>query len=702
MTPAHTPTPFLPQPSPSLTANHYTTPQIPGKYPSPLSANPGGDVNWKVSFSSQHHDSSQQNTLILGSSTGAFSHSPLFAQSPNLNQHPVDHFHANGGKTLGLGIQTPPPTDSSIRISRSPQPGQAVMSDQRRMSTSGRAVMGPPETPSRITNASPQLFTTSSLQFSPDLFQPHLTSGPQTAPPYPQQRLFWDSSTPSGDVFSTPRPYQDHFALQQDHLTSPFAPSPSMLPPYPTSGNQRQPILPSQGGSSSRSTTRPAMLDIQFPAPFTTSPRLGPPAAEDPSLFLSSPARRFGGSDNNTSFGRPAPEKPAYHHQIEESKREKEFERAQKAKARRSSGILAATIELKRSVSPANSKGRPGLQRSLTHTGAGDRQHSYNHSQASFASNVSVHSNRLGALSRNGRSSPLKLSHDYTTQRKRASLTFTIDSDGRAKTIVTTKPPDDDLMDLDEESSGESDADSTTDQPIHSFAFDSQDQDESPAVSRLRKDWNHSKNSSYSSRQSSHTTSSNTDGGNAKEALRAILHDRAPPGARWSVSMSQSQQFHSSPPMQHQQGYNASPTTITDPDISTPSTDRGSEGSTRCICNEKSPGGQFMIQWYGCPNLLHLILCSVTFADFDINSESCSKWLHTHCVGIDSRAVPTVYICVYCAQTPARGGRMPRGPVNGSPLAHKSFMQQGNGQGYGQEQGYGNSYDQGNGQGRYR
>jgi hypothetical protein len=128
-------------------------------------------------------------------------------------------------------------------------------------------------------------------------------------------------------------------------------------------------------------------------------------------------------------------------------------------------------------VSPANSNGRPGLKRSFTHTGAGDRRHSYHQSQVSFASNVSVHSNRPGVLSRNGRSSPLKSSHDYNihaaAQRKRSSLTFIIDEDGRAKTIVT-KLPDDDLMDLDEEST-ESDSDST-DQPIHSFAFEEQDE----------------------------------------------------------------------------------------------------------------------------------------------------------------------------------------------------------------------------------
>jgi hypothetical protein len=254
-----------------------------------------------------------------------------------------------------------------------------------------------------------------------------------------------------------------------------------------------------------RNTNQPASLSAYFPAPFTTSPRLAAPVAEDPSLFLSSPARRFGGNDANTSFNRPAPKKPAYHHQIEESKREKEFEQAREAKARRSSGILAAAMEPKRSVCPSGSIGRPGLKRSLTHTGPGDRRHSYHQSQVSFASTVFVHSNRSGVVLRNGRSSPLKPSHDYHTyqapSRKRTSLTFTIDEDGRAK-IVVTKFPDDDLIDLDEESESRSDS---TDQPIHSFTFE--EQDESPAISRLRQEWNHSKNSSYSSHPSSQTCS---------------------------------------------------------------------------------------------------------------------------------------------------------------------------------------------------
>lgn len=45
--------------------------------------------------------------------------------------------------------------------------------------------------------------------------------------------------------------------------------------------------------------------------------------------------------------------------------------------------------------------------------------------------------------------------------------------------------------------------------------------------------------------------------------------------------------------------YNISPTTITDPDLTSPSTDRGSSASdsTRCVCLTSETGGHLMIQW---------------------------------------------------------------------------------------------------------
>jgi hypothetical protein len=169
--------------------------------------------------------------------------------------------------------------------------------------------------------------------------------------------------------------------------------------------------------------------------------------------------------------------------------------------------------------------------------------------------------------------------------------------------------------------------------------------------------------------------------GDAQHALRAVLKDR-PRSISIQAGLLKRQsgppaEFHSSPPVQDNRYgvFNASPTTITDPDLATPSTDResyASNNSTRCICNSPSPNGQYMIQWY--------VVCLSTVKSasrLTIDSESCSKWLHTNCVGIDARQIPTVYICVYCAQTPMRHGRI-REPSRAaalapaSPLAHKS------------------------------
>jgi hypothetical protein len=95
---------------------------------------------------------------------------------------------------------------------------------------------------------------------------------------------------------------------------------------------------------------------------------------------------------------------------------------------------------------------------------------------------------------------------------------------------------------------------------------------------------------------------------------------------------------------------------IASPDNSatTPSTDRSSMSgdSTRCVCNG-GDDGRSMVQ-----------------------CESCNKWLHMDCVGLNSNNLPPVYVCIFCTgNTPvARGGRI-RGPIPApfdSPLNHKS------------------------------
>jgi hypothetical protein len=609
--------------------------------------------------------------------------------------------------------------------------------------------MGPPETPSRMVQASPQLFP--ALQFSPDLLQPQF-SGTASAPAYPQQRLFWDPNSADASGNDITAQYQDPFGAPQSDFMVPFVPSPTISHGFESTNliSDAAYALPSSQSSQTTVTASPYFGGETFPTSFTASPRPPAPAAEDPSLFLSSPARRFGPptqSYNSTNLTTRVERQP-YHHQIEESKREEEIERTKKAKSQRSSGPVQPLNSLRRPASP-NIEGRPGLKRSLTDSGAGQASfHLHQQSQVSFAESVSVADGVTRRLSRGGRSSPLKRlsrtswqsSSERPVSRQRTSLTFTIDKDGRAKTLVTTVPETiDSHMNLERDSS-DSDAEllDAADFDIsrsqhNSFAYPEDEPLNQAYATSRSENRNHSKNSSYSSTMTSSNstyhssrTSSNfgsarprsnridntlvrtgqpkasqprnslatvdhadksfldddsdDERGDAQHALRAVLKDRprstSIQGALAKRRSGPPPQFHSSPPVQENRYgvFNASPTTITDPDLATPSTDRESytsNNSTRCICNSPSPNGQYMIQWYVWRMSYQISPQLIT------NSESCSKWLHTNCVGIDARQIPAVYICIYCAQTPMRHGRI-REPSRAaalapaSPLAHKS------------------------------
>lgn len=501
------------------------------------------------------------------------------------------------------------------------------MADQRRASighaSHARSVMGPPpppETPSRMMQQpSPTMFPT--LQFSPDIFA---TSpwGPATAPIYPQQRLFWDPNMGMDDPSGLP-PYQDAFVASQPDFSASFNSSSTIVPSF----------VPN-------TTPQPNMYDLPpvlngiptgyidgsvFPAPFTTSPRAPPPRDDNPSMFLSSPARRFGNDTRPTyPVARNVREMPAYHHQIEESRREQEAKRFFRKGEPQQPSITRSVMEaLRRPVSPVKNS-RPGLKRSLTHSGVGTRG-PQNRQQVHVAfldsaSNASGSTNR----SKSGRVSPLKSMQNLRQISKRQSLSLAIDENGVAKTIVTDLPEADE-MDLDgsDVSSAISSRDETDFQELrsqpNSFYVDDADR---PA--------GHSKSSSLASQssawQSSRTSSGNSrlnrarkavnimdpmaeshpvTTGDAQQALRAIISDRSRSGSGHDSSLGSGvSAFNSSPPVPqaHFSNFNASPTTITDPDLATPSTDRGSLAShvstTRCICGmgpDDVPGQ--MLQW---------------------------------------------------------------------------------------------------------
>ncbi|KAK5299225.1 hypothetical protein LTR99_007493 [Exophiala xenobiotica] len=558
--------------------------------------------------------------------------------------------------------------------------------------------MGPPETPNRLVQQSPRLFP--SLQLSPDMMYAHQFAGPATAPAYPNQRVFWD---PSSMVFDDPglipQQYQDHFQFSPVSMSTSFGSSTTVVPSFAPQGPfqipEEQPYdLPMLQRSSSYTH-----LDASvFPAPFTTSPRILPPQAENPSMFLSSPARRFGAADQmpNRFIHNPVPERPAYAHQLEESRREQEIKRMRRSDTKQPSITRSVMEALRRPVSPRK-ENRPGLKRSLTHTGVrGDRTLKVQTSTANAKQNTPT---QLDASRQHlpGRSSPLKqvadpISRTLTASRnsKRASLSLAIDENGVAKTIVSSHPYETDMDGL---SSSEAESFDDTDFQIfhsqsNSFAFS----DTGDLLGQGHQPYGHTKTNSHSTvasvnsaKQSSwHSSASNTrssDGharrkrplattqemdivmedqprGNAQHALRAIMEDRSRSTSAQGYHYNMLQ-LQSSPPLQQSQyaTYGASPTTITDPELATPSTDRDSLASnisTRCVCNSSMLDGS-----------VPMVQC-----------DSCSKWLHTSCVGVDSRRIPQVYFCLFCVQTPVRQGATPMRPLavypTASPLAHKS------------------------------
>ncbi|KIX07738.1 uncharacterized protein Z518_02392 [Rhinocladiella mackenziei CBS 650.93] len=500
-------------------------------------------------------------------------------------------------------------------------------------SSNQRPIMGPPETPSRAMQPSSSLFPT--LQLSPDLYA-HQFSGPTTAQVYPNQGLLWDSSNLNFHEPSLSQQYQDPFQFNPSALSNPFASS-TVGPSFTPQGailDDRPYDLPAMPRSSSFSHIDGAA----FPAPFTTSPRMPLPQVENPSMFLSSPARRFGPSDRRTSRSQhnPVLERPAYAHQMEESRREQEMKRLRGGDTKQPSITRSVMEALRRPVSPKKDS-RPGLKRSLTHTGVrGDRGPKLQ-THGPVGGRNSPAPVEPQRPNRPGRSSPLKsnadpVSRTLTSSRnanpKRGSLSLAIDENGVAKTIMAENDYD---MDLGGASG--SDAESFDDTDFHilrsqkiSFAFLNDEDLSRQSHARMNRPYSHSKTSSHStmasvnsnkqsSYQSSASSLTNTRGsdghharrkrpilgstieddtlmedepaGNAQYALRAIIQDRSrstsTPGDHSNPA-----QWHSSPPLQQSQYavYNASPTTITDPDLATPSTDReslASNTSTRLI-----------------------------------------------------------------------------------------------------------------------
>ncbi|KAL4915533.1 hypothetical protein BDW62DRAFT_212659 [Aspergillus aurantiobrunneus] len=617
-------------------------------------------------------------------------------------------------------MQTPPPSSAS----RTTVTEFGDLNNTGRLPPASGVASGHLETPSRVMGASPRLF--GDLQSSPDPFQLGSIE-PSASPFFPQQRLFWDHgldqhTTDLGLSGNERNPF-DSANTDAFHANTLNPPQGSHIPQLPhIEGGIDLPEFNSTIYGLSSGTPTDAAL---FPAPFSTSPRLPLPKADDPSLFLSSPARRFGGpqpTPEKRSFSRQ--QRQPYHHQTEEFKREE---------ARRAQGTNPHLSEYEDDDDYTPRQNRPSLTRSLT-VSAVSASRPGSGGAMSSASGIRKSPSK-------GRSSPMKpirapLPRSSSVAsgfpRRSQSVVLKIGKDGRAKTemqpvLETSNGLTDPVagMDLDG-STTESEYDSAefpeyppSSSRNPSFAFseagrptiarsDSGSRPPSmgsytsshsgrvspwataprgparrPPLKATIDDWKRTpkrqstilhSDLSYSSAASIPDSIADVeeDTGDAQHALRKVLQDKgriprsqtiASFGSRSNRSLQSLAQLQSSPPHfgteldPDSREANTSPTTITDPDLATPCTDRYSNPSngTRCICNSMDNGGHLMIQ-----------------------CESCSHWLHTKCVGLERSNLPSVYVCVFCAQTPTRKNRI-RVPVSGvghaptSPLAHKSY-----------------------------
>jgi hypothetical protein len=607
----------------------------------------------------------------LGSSSKGISHGPesgykgrnsdtdtarrIRSVRPHSNE---EYPGAVGSAKSAASMQTPPPTSASRR--KIPDFDPPTGTAQGAMPGVG----GHLETPSRLLGESPRMF--GNIQSSPDLF--HLASlDPTGSPFFPQQRLFWGQDLENTNEIPLPSNAGSFDARQSPS-------NPHHIPQLPNIDGAID--IPDFGNSFGLSA--PPNDAAFFPAPFSTSPRRPVTKAEDPALFLSSPARRFGGPQLTPETRSLRGLRQPYHHQAEESRRE-ELLRAQAPNGQRPGSSAHFPSESDEEDDDFTPRGiRPSLTRSVTHNGLSS---SFNRSFSQGGMMASTSGIRKSPSK--GRSSPAKTMRPAPLPRantvanglptRSSSVVLRIGRDGRAKAEM--EPLDeiptgltDPLTGIDLDGSAtesETDPAEYSEYPVLHRAQSSFSlyDGSRPPLSRSDSDSRPPSKGSYAStvgsshsgrlspwagssrgggrttfrgspdikrtpkRHSSllHSDSTYTrgsaasdslpgdddDSGDAQSALRQVLKERGRgprPSTGFNNRLSRSSHtfnhLRSSPPrfggdFDIHPRHNASPTTLTDPDLATPNTERHSNPSngTRCVCRSMDNGGHLMIQW---------------------------------------------------------------------------------------------------------
>ncbi|KAH6644587.1 hypothetical protein C7974DRAFT_23746 [Boeremia exigua] len=556
------------------------------------------------------------------------------------------------------------------------------------------------------------------VPFSPSMM-PFANAEPMSAPPMPQQRLFWDMTDNS------------HMDVDMSGALDPFGPTPNKLQGNLSWQTFHTPVAEQmQAQFQSQNSLSSAEPMASFGASTVGESRSSQPASfvstttgVDPSMLFS-----FTSPDDVTaSFGnlpQPAafnPDRQPYETQMLDSKREKE-----KAKKSRSLHSRSNTNSSSGSVE----ENRPSLQRSNTDSGFQRARPTMSERRSSADTSAAHHIPRRSSPLKRANSGALKVIPEVM---RRPRTRLIIDETGRART--ETVPADEDEATPRETrrtsqtsmrhqypalwEEGDTESDSDDPQPIlsrnTSFSIP-QPQRRVSKHARTESSELAKPNTFKMARPVSRTTSRASSGAfdkasfdsvrttrpssqNASRRIsmvdaptastfnsQAISHDVLPdsPGdalgalkkvvgsrqARIERASQNTLQAHNH---RWAQASTDSGTASTphghgryDPFNNTFSGSPSTEGLTTPSTDRSSLSTESTrCVCHGTDEVQPMVQC-----------ESCEKWLHMSCLGMRPSSLPTVYICVFCTgQTPlARGARV-RGSIPfDSPLTHKSLF----------------------------
>ena len=549
-------------------------------------------------------------------------------------------------------MQTPPPTSTSAS-KRKAQQAQVAKLVKESAANGGRkttTIFPKPTNAVASTSpieASPQQFST--IQFSPEVLGSFSMGGPATAPVYPQQKLFWDPNQESNGMnidFGTADTFADSFGMEtsKQQIGSLISNNDGMnITQIPSSSFGVDNIMGLVVPTTASAAHHTNYLSTAGLITNGSGSRL-PNTVVDPSLLFSSPSQ--------------APEHPnvglhhevvqndnlqPYAHQIREARRERESSETRKPKRRRGpqteSPAVKAALETLRGEEEERSRGDldTGGSAKLSRQGLDSNRVAFERPDPT----------RIRARKSSSVHKGLGLRHHAPSQKpEKRTVTLSIGPDGRAKTEtqVVTGAHSPSMMNVDSDS-GDTESLSSDDgylaasQPT-SFAYPAKKVSLSN-FNRLGSGLGNQQNSSYNSSQANMidpalTTTfisgplgeskamdsevetvidSDNERGDAQSELKKIVKNRVQrrnsekSNRLWSVrehlenrNTFTGNAFGAQQALTPTQDIfqNISPTTITDPDLATPSSARDSTmsgNSTRCVCHNPDTDGEFMILW---------------------------------------------------------------------------------------------------------